>query len=233
VWGGPATLLLFGIGFLIAGFIPPPSPDASVQQIVELYRDHSTEIRIGLILTMAGSALQGPYFSVLCVQMQRMEGVRPVFAYTQLALGLLGIIEFIFPLMIMLAITFRVGRDPQIVQAMYDVSWMMFLGVVSTFVLQLVVVGIAILGDQRDEPVMPRWVGYFSISTGLLFLPGGILVFFKTGPFAWNGLFVWWIPLVAFVAWFSTTALYLFKAISRDDYEPIGRVRDDRTLEHA
>jgi hypothetical protein len=35
-----------------------------------------------------------------------------------------------------------------------------------------------------------------------LFIPGGLLTFFKIGPFAWNGLFVWWIPFLVFFTWY-------------------------------
>ena len=31
------------------------------------------------------------------------------------------------------------------------------------------------------------------------FTPASFLVFFKTGPLAWNGLLVWWFPLLAFL----------------------------------
>lgn len=227
MWGGPAMAILFGIGFLIAGFIPPPSPDDSAQQIATMYSEDQTAIRIGLIFTLISSALLGPYFAVLTVQMQRMEGVRPVLAYTQLALGALAIIEFIIPVMIMLTATFRPDRDPDIVQTLNDVGWFMFLGVVSTFVLQLIVIGVAILGDQRATPVFPRWVGYFNIWMALLFTPANILVFFKTGPFAWDGFFIWWIPFTAFLLWFPTNTIYLFKAVKQDDYAPVAKPADD------
>ena len=35
----------------------------------------------------------------------------------------------------------------------------------------------------------------------LLFFPGGLLLFFKTGPFAYHGLFVFWVPMIAFGLW--------------------------------
>ncbi len=192
-----------------------------------MYSEDRTAIRIGLIFTVISSALLGPYFAVLTVQMQRMEGVRPVFAYTQLALGALAIIEFIIPVMIMLAATFRPDRDPEIVQALNDVGWFLFLGVVSTFVLQLIVIGVAILGDRRETPVFPRWVGYFNIWMALLFTPANILVFFKTGPFAWDGFFIWWIPFTAFLLWFPTNTIYLLRAVKQDDYDPAAERRDD------
>jgi hypothetical protein len=33
-------------------------------------------------------------------------------------------------------------------------------------------------------------------------VPGGLLTFFKKGPFAWSGVFVYWVPLVVFLGWY-------------------------------
>jgi hypothetical protein len=38
--------------------------------------------------------------------------------------------------------------------------------------------------------------------TFLLFLPDQLLFFFKTGPFAWNGVLGFWVPLSVFCGWF-------------------------------
>lgn len=227
-WSGPAMAVVLGIGLLIAGFIPPPSPDAGAQEIAEFYRSDRDAIRTGLVIAAFGSALLAPFCAVLCVQMRRMEGVRPVFAYSQLALGTLAVLEFIYPFLMMLAVTFRADRDPELIQAMSDVAWILFLGVVSTFVLQLIILGIAILGDRGAVPVFPRWVGYFNVWLGLLFAPGGCLVFFKTGPFAWDGFYVWWVPFVAFGLWFGVNTWYLLRAIQDDPYTPAGTPTDLR-----
>jgi hypothetical protein len=220
VWCGPAMAVIFAIGFLLAGVIPPPSPNNSAQQIALWYRDNAINIRWGLVFTIIASALLGPYFSIITVQMRRMEGVRPTLAYTQLALGALAIIEFIIPVMIMQGAAFRTDRDPLLVQALNDVGWIMFLGVVTTFMIQLICFGVAILLDRRSEPIFPRWVGYFNIWISMLFMPGTFLVFFHTGPLAWNGLFIWWIPFAAFLAWFPVNTVYLLRAVNRDDYQP-------------
>ncbi len=220
VWCGPAMAVIFGPGFLLAGFIPPPSPTLDAVHIAHIYRDHANAIHAGLILTVVASALLGPYFTVISVQMRRMEGSRPVLAYLQLALGALTIIEFIVPVMIMQVAAFRPGRDPAIVQTLNDIGWFMFLGVTTTFVLQLFVIGVAILGDSRENPIFPRWVGYFNVWMATLFTPGNVLVFFHSGPLAWNGIFEWWLQFVAFLLWFPTNTLYLLRAVKNDDYEP-------------
>jgi hypothetical protein len=63
VWCGPAMAVIFAIGFLLAGVIPPPSPNNSAEQIALWYRDNAISIRWGLILTIVASALLGPYFA--------------------------------------------------------------------------------------------------------------------------------------------------------------------------
>ena len=60
------------------------------------------------------------------------------------------------------------------------------------------VTGIIILLDKRDAPILPRWVGYVSIWVGLLSLPGVLIPFFKSGPFAWNGILAFWLPAILF-----------------------------------
>jgi hypothetical protein len=45
----------------------------------------------------------------------------------------------------------------------------------------------------------------------LLFCPGGTIVFFKSGPMAWNGVIAWWVVIVAFATWMSALVYGLLK----------------------
>jgi hypothetical protein len=46
------------------------------------------------------------------------------------------------------------------------------------------------------------------------------MFFFKTGPFAWNGLLAFWLPISAFAVWFVVIFLVLKKAIYREAESP-------------
>jgi hypothetical protein len=65
----------------------------------------------------------------------------------------------------------------------------------------------------------PRWFCFVSIWVAVLVLPGGLAVFFKSGPFAWNGLFAFWIPVCVFTVYFASLVPLLFKAIARLETE--------------
>jgi hypothetical protein len=53
----------------------------------------------------------------------------------------------------------------------------------------------------------------------LMWIPAGVIPFFKTGPLAWNGVFAWWIPLCVYFSWFVVTAILLLRAIGDDERE--------------
>ncbi|KXF53077.1 hypothetical protein AXA44_45480 [Rhodococcus sp. SC4] len=220
-FGGVAMIAVMVIGMLLfARFIPPPSPLLDAQAVADIYSDSTNGIRLGMLLVSIGAALLAPFVAMITVQMKRIEGARTPLSYIQLALGTLFIIEFIIPSFVCLAATYRPERSPEITQALNDLCWLMFVGVVSTAVLQCFAIAIAIFTDKSENPIFPRWAAYFNVWAALLFSPGGVVVFFKVGPLAWNGLFTWWLPLSVFGGWLIVMTWLLLAAVKRDTQEP-------------
>ncbi|MFZ0717514.1 hypothetical protein [Mycobacterium sp.] len=219
-YSGIVCIVMFLVGFwLIAGFVPPPSPKLSGEQLVQLFTQDRSRIRFGMIVSLFASALLASWTAAITAQMERMEGRGTALAYTNLAVGALFVLEFIFSLVIWQSMTFRM-RDPQVMLAMNDTAWLLFVCITSTPALQATVIGLAIFGDKRETPIFPRWAGYLNFWVALLFLPGTIAVFFKDGPFAWNGLFTWYLPLAVFAIWMVTLCVLTLRAISAADHEP-------------
>jgi hypothetical protein len=208
------------VGFWVfAGFVPPPSPNLSAQQTAALFQGSPVMVRLGFLVLMFAGALYGPWSAVISVQLKRIEGRHTPMTYTQLALGAVFVLVFIVPVMIWQAAAYRPGGDPEIIQHMNDTAWFLFLGPVGTILVQGVAIGIAVISDKSKPPILPRWSGYFSIWAVVAFLPGGLIVFVKDGPFAWNGLFAWWIPLPIFTLWMILMSMLLLKAITRQEME--------------
>jgi hypothetical protein len=219
-WCGPVCAVLWLFGFWVfAGFVPPPSPNSSAEEIARMFQHDTNSIRFGLLLLMFAGALYGPWTAVIAVQMKRIEGRYSPMAYTQLALGAVFVLVFILPVMIWQSAAYRPFGSPELIQRMNDTAWFMFLGPVSTILVQGLAIGIAFLSDRRTPPVLPRWLGFFSIWAVILFLPGALIVFFKDGPFAWNGLFAWWIPLPVFTVWMILLSVMLLKAITQQEQQ--------------
>lgn len=211
-WSGLACMALFLVGFwFIAGFVPPPSPEDSPQQVADVFRDDTTAIRVGLVMSMSGIALLGPWVAAISAEMRRIEGPHSPLAFTQLAFGALLIVEFLIPLMIWATAAFRPERAPTDTQQFNDLAWLMLVGIVSTTVIEALVIGVAILRGGGAASVFPRWAGYFNVWVAICVTPGSCVVFFHDGPLAWNGVLSFWLPLVVFTTWIITMAVLLMR----------------------
>ncbi|WP_084027687.1 hypothetical protein [Mycobacterium avium] len=211
-------VVVWVVSFIVlAGFIPPPSPHSGEDAILRMFTDHAVLIRLGLIFTMFASALLVPWSAVIAVQMSRIEGKRPVLAITQVAQASLLSLEFIIPLTVWQTAAYRPSPERiHLVYMLNDMGWLMFVGVISSAVMQCLCLGIAILIDKRDPQIFPRWTGYLALWTAMLLAPAGVVPLFKDGPFAWNGILGFWVPLSIFCVWVSITTWFLVAAIRAD-----------------
>jgi hypothetical protein len=217
-WGGIAMLAMFFLFFmLIAGLIPPLSPTASAQSIADFLVTNKLRVRIGLAFSMLAACVALPWLATICVRVRRVEGKWGVLSVTQIFAGVIFVPGFLFPMMVLAAAAFRPEeRDPQITQALSDVFWLMFIGIVGTLVVQALVLTTASFIDHTQPGTFPRWFGYLNAWYALLALPGGAVVIFNDGPLAWNGVFAFWIPLVAFSVWMVAVTVVLLKSIKAE-----------------
>jgi hypothetical protein len=217
-WGGIAMLGLFFIFFmLIGGLIPPLSPTSSAPEIAQFFIDNKLRVRLGVALTLLAAVVALPFLAVICLKVRRVEGKWGVLSVTQMFAGVIFVPGFLFPLMVLAAAAFRPEqRSPEITLALDDVFWLMFVGIVGTLIVQALVLAFATFIDRTDPPTFPRWFAYLNLWYAVLATPGGAVMIFNDGPLAWNGVFAFWIPLVAFSAWIIAVTVVLLRSISAE-----------------
>ncbi len=219
-WCSIAFAIVFTVGLWpLANFLPPMSPALSAGEIAAIYADNTLSIRFGTLFMMFGSAFMIPFLAVIATQMRRIEGENSVLTVAQISGGSIGVVVFLVATVCWTTAAFRPDRSPELIQLMNDFGWIFLLMTFGTFVVQDFAVGFTILGDKSAEPTFPRWLGFFNLWVGVLFVPGGLLTFFKTGPFSWNGLFVWWVPFLVFFSWYLVMFVMLRGAILKQEGE--------------
>lgn len=219
-WTGPMFVLMFVIGMLLAGLIPPPSPGLTAQAFEDALLAHRTYFRIGLLIALASSGLYAFFTAGVSVQLKRIEGDRSPMTYTQLGLGALTVLLIIFPLMFLMAAAYRPSRDANTIQLLADVALFPFVGAWMTVVFQWIAIALAVLTDTSKQPVFPRWAGYLNLWCAFQSLPSSVLFFVHHGPFAWNGILSYWLALTAFAGWILITTWLLLSAIRHDREHP-------------
>lgn len=222
-WCGPAATVGAILGMVvISGFIPARSPADSGPQIAHWYAANVTGIRLGMVISMIAFTLFIPFGIAITLQIKRTE-IRPVMTYIQIACVAIAALEGVISTCIWVAAAFRpAGIDPNITRALNDLGWIAFLLDVPPFTVWLGAIGIAILRDRRATPVFPRWLGYLNLWVAFLVCPALLIPFFKTGPFAYNGLIALYVPFGCFFAWMVITTPCLMSAIKSEAREASG-----------
>jgi hypothetical protein len=213
-WAGVASVVIFFIGFWpLAQFFPPLSPALSAHEIAALYVPHAVGIKLGAICFLYSASLLVLFYSAISVQLRRIEQDFGVLSISQIALGVLAVVPFICSAVAYCVATFRADREPSEILLLSDFAWVMLFMVAPPAMFQFFVIGYGILSDKTTPPILPRWLGYFTWWAAIVGVPGVVIVFFKGGPFAWSGLFGFYIPAAAFGIWTIITALAIRKAI--------------------
>jgi hypothetical protein len=214
-WCGPAIIGVFFVGFwVVARFMPPPSPTLSPDDVARIFREHPDRIRIGLLMGMFTIGLIVPWGATLAVQLKRVEGRFSPLSYAQLASSVLVPVVFWMPMMCWLIAAYRPDqRSASDLVLLNDTGWLMFVAMVFGGPPWLGSTALVILRDRSFDPVFPRWSGYLTVWVLLLIIPGCLCLFFTTGPFAWNGLMAFWVVLSVFACWVLVMSKLLLDAV--------------------
>jgi len=215
-WSGAVGVTLFFLGFVLSDFIPPPSPALSQNAVVWHYQQHATGIRAGMVLMLISGMFIPPLVGVISAQMKRIPGISPALTYAQISAGTAGSLFFFIPPVLFIATAFRPERPPELTYLMNDLSWIMAVIPWPPAFIQNVIIGLAILSDRSQQPVFPRWVAFVNFWVAMGFIPGGLLAFFKSGPFAWSGIFVFWLAGSVFIAWFVVMTIVVLRAVNQE-----------------
>jgi len=215
-WGALLYPGLLIVGWLfLAGFVPPPEPTASPADIVNLYQLHSFGIRAGMVITMFGAMMYMPLGATLTYFISRIEGFFGPLSVLQV-MGSVGtsVLTF-YPAMWWLISIYRPERPEEITQMLSDSAWLQWVGGLTLYYPSILALSAASFLDKSKEPAFPRWFGYVTIWLAVLLLPGQLIFFFKTGPFAWDGLISFWLAFSVFGAWFPIAFYVVRKAVLR------------------
>ena len=224
-WAGVVMLLAFLVMFwLIAGIIPPIDPSDSAAQVAARYTEDALRIRIGLALMVFFAFAWAPFWALLARQVRRIEGYWGVMSLTQILLGVT--FPFGFSLCAIFAVTaaYRPDRNPDVTQALNDVFWFIFVGLVGPLITQVVILALAVLFVDKRE--VPSFHGGSAISTSGT--PCSVFPVARSTcsrPDRWRGTGYSHSgsPFTVFCIWQAVTSVMLVKAV---DVEANERTRN-------
>lgn len=225
-WSGFFAMAVFFAGMILATFFPPISPNLTAAQVAEHYQANQGGILAGSLLIIISAAFAGPFAAVVYCQLSRMEGERHAGSMGQLAAGVANMAFFIFPGILWAAMAFRPDRNVDALYAMHDIAWIVTMFPWTVGAMQVACAGLVILVHGTATSVYPRWVGFFCMWIAVGMATSSVVIFFKTGPFAWDGLVGFWIPATVFGLWFGVMWWMTLRAVNREGAEFSGTMSD-------
>lgn len=228
LWFGPVLSVIYMVGFIfLAKFMPVPTPAWSSAHFAAWMGDHRAAFQVGCLIMIASAGMFGPWASALAIWTRKTEVRFPVFYVSQIVCLACGLTIFVVITVFWGVSSFRLGQvSPQINQSLFDIGWFMFLFDISPFIMWAGSLALGILWNPPEHQLYPRWVGYFTLATCLCWSAGLLVIFFHSGPFAYNGLLAMWLPLGLFFVWLAVMtvvglrAVSMQEAISREETEP-------------
>jgi hypothetical protein len=211
---GLAGVFLFGPALLAADFLPLPPATLSPAEVVELYSGNAMGVRAAVIAALYVAALFTAFMAALSAQMRRIPGARS-YSYMQMLCGVLAIVPFVLTAMFWAAAAYRADRSAETIVMLNDMAWFSFVMVSPPAMLQLVAIGLAIITDPGERPVYPRWLAYLTFWAALSLICDPLACIFKSGPFAWNGLLVFWLPFGIFASWLIVMVWAMIRAANQ------------------
>ena len=91
----------------------------------------------------------------------------------------------------------------------------MFTAPIGMVVAQFLLLAAAVHFDDGPDPVFPRWVGPYSLATGVAIIPSAGAAVWQTGPLAWDGLLSFWLRNGAFAVFVVVMFFVLRRAVLR------------------
>jgi hypothetical protein len=216
IWIGVVLSIIYCYGYAgLMGFFPPPEPGLPASDVATLYAAHGMQFRIGVALMLISGGFLLPWTLVISVQMARDEKGVPIWAILQALAGVLSTLIFFLPAIFWAAASFSPERDPALTKMMHELAFLTFITPVCVFPIQIIPIAVVAL-SHKDKPELsafPRWLGYFTLWEAVIAEAGVAALLFKSGPFAWNGLFPFYLPIIVFTLWISAVFYTIFRAL--------------------
>lgn len=203
IWSGLVGLAVIFVGMVTAHMLPPPAPSRTPEEFADFYRGHIQSVRIGTTLVGCGAVFLMPWYSVIARRFWSIPGHGPATAFCILGSGAVLMYQIVMPMAIGQVAAFRPERSAEDITMLNDLFFIIFICPVYVYLVQLLVSAVAILGDRSSPPAFPRWVGYLCLWTSAFSFGPALLIFFKSGLWAWNGVFGLWVAAIVFGIWIA------------------------------
>jgi hypothetical protein len=218
VWSALIMGTIFGVAWMsLLRMMPPPGPELSAQAITSFYQANSFQIKLGAMVASWMSGFLVLYAVVMYAQIRQFEENSPLLSVLALVGGCLMSIFIVLPPLFWGIAAFTPDRAPELTSLMHEIACLTLVTTDQYYIFNFLAVAFFALRFDNPLSPFPRWFGYFTFWGAVIFEVGALGFMFKDGPFAWDGLFVFWLPVVLFFVFIPMWSYLILGALQRQE----------------
>ncbi|MGQ0466963.1 MAG: hypothetical protein ACT4QG_16790 [Sporichthyaceae bacterium] len=219
LWCNLVFVALTAIGWLgIAHFILPAEANMSAEAMKQWFvEDHRTGVIVGCTIFYIAAGLLTPGSIQFGIMLAKIEGRPPVMALTTAVCGVFISLIIFFNCCAWIVAAYRPENGADVIQAWNDWAWFAFLLGWIYLTLEMLASAVAELMDKRPNPMIPRWLTWYTIAGAVTIVTAAGPAFTKSGPFAYHGLLAFYLPVVIWGSYLGLTTFYMLKELNRQE----------------
>lgn len=219
LWCNLAFVALTAIGWLgIAHFILPAKANLDADATKEWFtQDHRWGVIVGCTIFYIAAGLLTPGSIQFGIMLAKIEGRPPVMALTTAVCGVFISLIIFFNCCAWMVAAYRPENGADVIQAWNDWAWFAFLLGWIYLTIEMVASAVAELMDKRPNPMVPRWLTWYTLAGAVTIFFAAGPAFTKSGPFAYHGLLAFYVPVVIWGSYLSLTTWFMIKELERQE----------------
>ncbi|MET0545199.1 MAG: hypothetical protein ABWZ40_02710 [Caulobacterales bacterium] len=210
LWGY-VSMVIFGIAYyFLIKMLPTLPATLTAEETAAFYKENGLSIRIGALVAGWTSAFMVPVGAVIAVQMARLEKGMPILSIAAFGGAMMMSIFLVLPPIMWGTAAFSPDRPAEVTLLMHEFANLTL--VTTDQYYMFLFFPLAYLSiRQKVDPNSPftKWYGWYTLWTAIVFEVGPLGFLPRTGPFAWDGVVVYWLPLTTFGLWVTFTCYWI------------------------
>ena len=217
LWCTLVFAALTAVGWLgIAHFYAPVPADAGLDATKLWFTEtHRWQTIIGCTIFYIAAGLLTPGSIQFSIMLAKIEGRWPLWSITTGVCGVFISLIIFLNCCGWLVAAYRTETGADVVQSWYDWSWFAFLLGWIYLAIEMISTAVVELMDKREVPMIPRWFTWLTLAGAATLLTAAGPAFFKSGPFAYHGLFGFYLPMFVWGGYLVGTTLFMLKELNR------------------
>ena len=217
--------LLTAIGWLgIAHFWLPARADLGLEATkVWFTEEHRSGVLVGCSLFYIAAGLLTPGSIQFGIMLAKIEGRWPLWSLTTATCGVFISLIVFFNACAWLVAAYRPETGADVIQSWNDWAWFAFLLGWIYLSIEMLATAFVELQDDREQPMVPRWLSWFTIAGAVGIVSAAGPAFLKSGPFAYHGLLAFYMPVAVWGVYLNVTAWYMWQELVREEQATLAK----------